>query len=210
MTSDPYNNLEMVDRLVSIDVMHALQAAIVKSATYCFFVKHKELFANNPVNTFPYLALRALEELAIVHIAEALKDEQNLRPLTSEVRRRAELILHRNAISHPITVEWRSSTMQDFCDAHRQYSDLKPALIWDMKRSINDELHRIGRKPTIEDVPIGEQQVVVLESILYLSVRDHKTIPPRPELRRFLIQFKDMYLDFLVKHPDGRRDTTVS
>lgn len=210
MTPDPIKNLEMVEMFVCVDVMLALQAAIVKSAANQYFLEQKELFANNPVNTFPYIALRALEESAIVHIAEALKDEQNLRPLTTEIRRRAELISHRHAISHPITIEWRNPKMQAFCDAGRQYSDLRPALIWDMKRSIDDELRRMGREPKIAEVPIGEPQVMVLEAILHLSARDRAAIPPRPELLSDLIRFKGMFLDFLVQHPSGRRETTVT
>ena len=45
------------------------------------FRRTPELFARNPANTLPYIALSALEGHSVVHIAEALKDEHDLHPV---------------------------------------------------------------------------------------------------------------------------------
>ena len=73
-TSTDLKNLETISLFISMDVQHAMWAAIVKVAASSMFYDHQDWFSTNPANTLPYSALRSLEDRAVVHIAEVLKD----------------------------------------------------------------------------------------------------------------------------------------
>ncbi len=103
------------------EVNDVIVASLVTMAAEYLFHKDPEhrVFARHPGNVLPHRALRALEEQSIVHIAEALK--QPLFAVQAPIRRKQELINHRDSISHPHTVEWRRPAMREFDEKERHW-----------------------------------------------------------------------------------------
>jgi hypothetical protein len=109
MTQDRKRNLEDVGLFASMPARHALQAAFVMSAAQVFFHKYAERgFFTHPANTLPFASLRALENESVVHLAEIIRDEHKLRPLDVSLRGAEQLLVLRDVVSHPMTVNWRS------------------------------------------------------------------------------------------------------
>lgn len=190
---------------MSMDVISAVQAAIVTQAAALYFHQHRDLFACNPANTFPYVATAALEERSVVRVAEHLKNEHKLLPTSVEVRRKAQLINHRDALSHTLVLRWRRPAMQEFFDADRHWTDRRAALVWDMWRSVNESLRELHQAPRDETVPVGWHHAATLHAILRLSMKpEHwSAIPDENALTGVLQKFRDDFLDLLVKRPDG-------
>jgi hypothetical protein len=161
----------------------------------------------NPANTLPYSALGALEHSSVIHIVEVLLDEHNVHPLNVQLRGLDALKLHRDALSHPVTVRWRSPKKQAFFEDHRQWSDFRPALVWDLQRSINEQLRARGLKTFNDDIPVTWAMAEMLNLILRLSVNDGPSVPSVPavsELMTWLGSAKDKYLRDFEAYPDGR------
>lgn len=207
MAESDLENLEMLNLLIALEVRLAMQASIVITAATAEFARHREWFVQNPANTLPFVALQALEKGATVTMAEVLKDEQGTFPVSVTIRRKADLFAHRNSISHPVTVKWRRPEMQAFNDEHREWLDLRPALIWDMQRSINEELKLAGRQIHNDEVDITPEMAMLLDLIFKLSARP-EALPffsvPTEDIQANLQRFRDTYLDFLVEHLEGR------
>lgn len=56
--------------------------------------------------------------------------------MNTRIRNKEDLFLHRNAVSHPVTVDWRSEEMHAFKKAKRDWRDNRPTLLWDLHRSM--------------------------------------------------------------------------
>ena len=209
MAENDLKNLEMLNLLISLEVRLAMQAFIVISAAAAEFARQREWFVQNPANTLPFIALQALEKGATVTIAEVLKDEQNAFPVSVTIRRKVDLIAHRDSISHPVTVKWRRPEMQAFSEQGREWLELRAALIWDMQRSINEELKLAGRQTHNDEVVITPAMAMLLDLIFRLSARP-EALPylcrPTEEIQASLQRFRDAYLDFLVEHLEERTE----
>ena len=203
-TDRALSDLEILNLCIALDVQHVLQASMVTFAANHLFRREPTLFAWNPGNTLPYMALQALEERAIVDMAEVIKEKQNLVPEGTVIRRKLDLIAHRHGLSHPLTVKWDRPWMQTFFDQERQWRDLRPALVWDMQRSLNEELKKHGRNTMNENVEVTDAMAMCLELILKLSMRDANSVPSARELLDRLRTFKDAYVTLLVENPDGK------
>jgi hypothetical protein len=182
------------------DVMVA--SMITMAAEYLFIsdTDHKH-FARHPANVLPYQALRALEERSIVHIAEALTEP--IFHVQVQIRRTAELRNHRDSISHPHTIRWNRPAMRDFTADEHQWLDLRAALVWDMHRSLNDELRRKGLDLYLEHVEITPHMTAMFGQILELSMKPHVRKLMDPELLLSLQRFQPQHLKFLEDHADG-------
>jgi hypothetical protein len=204
---DEFANLEVLNLFISTSVRHVVEATLVIMASDHLFRRAQDLFAYNPANTLPYIALRALEEQSIVHIAEALKDEHKLHPVAADIRRKEDLFLHRDGVSHPLTVKWRKADRQAFFDSKRVHYDLRAALVWDMQRSINDVLRSGGRKVRNGDIVVTTHMALMVETILRLSLTEigSQVAISTAEIPRLLDRTKNAFLSFVIEHPDGRR-----
>lgn len=198
--------LEVLSSLMASEVGLAMQASIVIAAARVEFVLHREWFARNPANTLPFIALQALEKGATVTIAEVLNDEENAFPVSVTIRRKVDLIAHRHSISHPVTVNWHQQKMQAFKEQGREWLELRAALIWDMQRSINEELKLGGRQTLNDEVVITPAMAMLLDLIFRLSAQP-EALPhlcrPTEEMEANLQMFRDAYLDFIVEHVEG-------
>jgi hypothetical protein len=185
-------------------VRDVVQSGMVLIAANHFFVRDpdRRVFAQNPANTLPYRALRAFQEQAIVHISEVLKPGA----LGSKVnvRRRQELRNHRDAVSHPIEVQWRRPQMQVFADEDRAWLDHRPCLVWDMHLSINEQLRAAGEEPELATVDATPAMATMLSSILRLSMRPGVQIPGEQELLEYLRRYAPKYIEQLERDLDGR------
>jgi hypothetical protein len=187
--------------------MDAIQSRFVIWAVDNFFYGQPDperAFRTNPANTMPYQALVALEERAVVCIAEWLRDEHDLHPVTVNIRGRPELERHRDALSHPATLQWRRPDRQAFHNENRVWLDLRPAIIWDLQRSINEALQARGQRTYNDDIPITHEMSEMLHLILQLSVNEGFQPHDPGTLLPFLTQAKERYLQTLEAHPDGR------
>jgi hypothetical protein len=203
---DETTNLTWLETLLVMEVRTAMQAAIVTGAAKLVFVANKDGFRTNPANTLIHQALDALEERSVVHIAEMLKS--NIVRVPASVRRKADLICHRDASSHPLIVQWRRPEMQQFHDEKRKWLDVRAALVWDFQQSVNELVVAKGGSPQTTTVDVTGGMVIALSGILRLSVNENAEIPSEPSLLESLSRFRDQFLDFLVEHPDGRRRPT--
>jgi hypothetical protein len=176
---------------------------VLLSADHFFFrdPEHRNFFWN-PANTLPYQALRALQERALVHIAEVLK--QKVFNVSATVRRKADVINHRDAVSHPLTVQWRRPEMRAFSDENRKWLDHRPCLVSDMHRSIIEELRAAGEQPELESVDVTDAMAIMLVTILRLSVKTQVQVGTEGELLAYLRKFLPSYIAQLERDPDGR------
>ena len=141
---DPVKNLEVVALFISSSVQQALQASVVELYSIQIFASDKERYRTHPMNCLHGAGLRAIQQQSLLHIDAVLQSPQ-LQPLPVQVRRKFDLMLHRNKIAHPLEVKWRKA-MSEFVQEKRDLYDYKPALIWDMQRSINDALRARGMR----------------------------------------------------------------
>ncbi|HZL70197.1 MAG TPA: hypothetical protein VFC29_23020 [Candidatus Limnocylindrales bacterium] len=164
------------------------------------------LFDQNPANTLPYRALAEFQNAAIVHVAEVL--QQKIIQVSPSIRRKLELRNHRDALSHPVEVQWRRADMREFSENYRKYADIRAALVWDMHRSINEELQRTGQTTRMETIEVNASHAIVLGAILRLSAKPGVRIPSDTEVMESLQEFLPEYMNYLEQHPDGVRSTT--
>lgn len=200
-------NLDLLNLMMAMHVRHVVEVTLVVMATESLFRRTTRLFATNPANTLPQVALSALEEQSIVHIAETLRDEHGLRPVSTEIRRKKDLLLHRDGVSHPMTVKWRTVDRQTFFDENRVWEDLRAALVWDMQRSINDPLRAAGLATHNEDIVITAGMALMVETIVRLSVTPEgaRVVISTDEIPLLLERAKTAFLNFALEHPDGRQ-----
>ncbi len=209
---DPVENLAHLALVIASDVSNAVRAWLVTSLANAWFhqfpeEERKKLFNHHPANwNIVYTGLKALEGQSIVNIYETLKDEHKLHPIAATVRRKGDLRLHRHSVSHPMTVVWSDKKMQAFADADRDGYDLRPALVWDLQRSINEELRKHGRKTYNESFTITRDMAVALHMILDQARNPAYAIPTVDQLFVQLQERAPHYQAHLEKHPDGARD----
>lgn len=206
--TDSVKNLSLLSLFVSTHVRNAMEAALVTTAADAFFHQHAdrvhERFRTNPANTLPYRALDALEERSIVTVAEILNDEHKLYPVAATIRRKEDIFLHRHAISHPATVVWRKKEMTEFVKARRNAYDLRPALLWDLHRSINEELRANGEEARFEKLDVTREMAATLHSILDLSRGAALELWPVDTYAMYLTSEAPKYVAGLEKRPDGK------
>lgn len=148
----------------------------------------------------------ALEERSIVRVAKAFGRDAGLLPEGTDIRAKADLVCHRDSISHAYTVKWRKAAMQSFTDANRQWIDRRAAIVWDAWRSLNDKLVERGRPERDMTVAIGWEHAAIVHHMLRMSVRPefHAQIPAEESILEHLQKFRDDFLDLLVEKLDGR------
>jgi hypothetical protein len=202
---DPVKNLDVVAQFISPYVAQALQASMVELYVMGLFSSNKEHYAGHPMNSMHGSALHALQQQSLVHI-DAVLQSPVLQPLPVKVRRKFDLMLHRNKIAHPLEVKWRKA-MSKFINEKRDLYDYKPALIWDMQRSVNDELRQRGMRVHNEAVSVTWDMAVMTEVITRAALKPesaHRAVPAA-DLLPYLRRFAPRYLLELEKMPDGRR-----
>ena len=209
LTKKQSRDLDIVAITLDVAVNTAVHANLVMWGARDIFAKDPEhkVFALNPVNTLAYRALHALEDRSIVEIAEALKDEHRQIPPAMKLRGKADLVNHRNAVSHTWTITWRRPEMQAFYDAHRQWTDLRLAIVWDMWRSFNEGLIALGESPKNMAISASPIHATMLHTILRYSMKPEAaaSIPSEQDLVVYMNKLADALLDFIVARPEGRR-----
>lgn len=199
------SGLEDIALLTSTSVLHALQAALVTHmADVWFMTGPRDVYTRNPANSLEYIALTALEEREVIYIAEVLLDEHKVHQTDAPIRRKQELFLHRDALSHPVTVKWRAPDRQQFFDDHGRWTHLRPAIVWDFQKSVNEELRKRGRRPLgNEGISVTEEMATMLSMMLRSSIRPDCGVPPLTDLLRHMRDAAPKYIEALEQHPDG-------
>jgi hypothetical protein len=193
--------------LLGISVRTAIQSALVTLASLSYFGKdpEHELFAANPANMVPYLALKALEDRSIVEIAELLKDEHKMIPAGLSVPRKEELRNHRDALSHPTKIKWHRPGMQQFFDSHRQWTDFRAAIVWDMWNSMTEALKDGGGELRDASIGIGGVHATMLHTILRYAMKPDKlaALPGEAVLFEHLQKLRDQLAAFVALRRQG-------
>ncbi|MBI2387976.1 MAG: hypothetical protein HYV09_00035 [Deltaproteobacteria bacterium] len=182
----------------------ALRSAYVIAVADLFFVKHKTDFRTNPANMMTYQAVDALLGRSVVTLAELLKDEHRAWGYPVAIRRR-DLGLHRNSISHPMTIDWSRQSMRDFVAAQRDWKEYRPALVWDVWASAAEELTKEGcdvRQPKVE--PTAEMAPIV-HLILDGSAGKEVSVPGPDAMLEYLHRSASKY-ELLLKKCCQRLD----
>jgi DNA-binding PadR family transcriptional regulator len=210
-STDPVDNLSTLALFIANDVRDVVTASFVTFLADVWIAQfstdeQRRRFRTHPANSIIYQGLKALEERGIVRVHERLKDEHGLLRIAATVRRKGDVRLHRLALSHPATIDWQDRKMQVFAEAGREGYDWRPALVWDLQRSINEELRKHGRQPHIETVPVSYDMAVGLHAILNLSRHPSYEIPSVNDLFVYMDREVLKYQAALEKHPDGHRD----
>ncbi|HEU4407727.1 MAG TPA: hypothetical protein VFS43_20855 [Polyangiaceae bacterium] len=205
----PEQNLADLALFIAHHVSNAMEASYVMYVADAWFHQFDEeqrraRFRTNPANTLHHRALSALEERSVVSIAETLKDPNRLFPVSSVIRRQSDLYLHRHALSHPMNLTWRDPSMQAFAQAKRPDGDWRPALVWDLQRSINDELREHGLKTYNETIAVHYEMALMLHGILELARRPECEIPSARELLEGLEHKLPDFVELLEARPDGQ------
>jgi hypothetical protein len=73
---------------------------------------------------------------------------------------------HRDVLGHPLTFQLSRPGVVRFVAAKRHYADARPALVWDIHRSIVDAQVAAGTKATVLDITPGAREVIVAASML--------------------------------------------
>lgn len=207
LTKKQKMDLSMLAIKLDLPVWQAIQANVVMWGALDIFAKDPEhaVFERHPANTFVYTALHALEDRCVVEIAEALKDEGRLLPPGMTIRGKSELVNHRDAVSHTWTIKWRRPAMQTFFEAHRQWTDIRVAIIWDMWRSFNDGLVVLGEPAKQTTVTVGPIHATMYHTILRYSMKPEAlaTLPSEEDLLAYLNKVAADLFDFIVTRPGG-------
>ena len=152
-----------------------------------------ELFWRAPYNTpiAPMLRARADQEVVRLHVflcgsvlcktCRAVGKKKLAtcstdlcgKPLTDglSIRGLEDLKNHRDVVGHPLTWHLDRAGIRKFVDKKRDRFDIRPALIWDIHRSIVDAQTAAGATASVLDIEIGRYETEVLDSILRLSMR---------------------------------------
>jgi hypothetical protein len=94
------------------------------------------------------------------------------KPMTRGISLRGldDLKNHRDVLGHPLTFQLERPRARQFVDQKRDRYDIRPALVWDIHRSIVEAQTAAGVPATVLKPSIGPYQTAVLDSILRLSM----------------------------------------
>jgi hypothetical protein len=111
---------------------------------------------------------------------------------------------HRDVLCHPLTFQLDRAEARAFVTAKRHRADVRPALVWDIHRSIVDAQAAAGVSATVLDIKIGPYRTAVLEGILRMCwLPGHDPIPDA-SLNELMSKFWAKDRPWFEKHPDGR------
>jgi hypothetical protein len=111
---------------------------------------------------------------------------------------------HRDVVSHPFTHQLDRRGVRAFIEERRDSEDLRPALVWDVHRSINDALRGLGSPEPELCVTIHDDTCGTLECLLSLCLRKEVQPIGLVALREWLEDAWRVSKPHLEAHPDGR------
>jgi len=205
----PNEDLETLALFAADPVRRALRSSFVMRAAATFFNHDTQQFVTNPANTLAYQGLRALEDEAVVHLAELLRDEHNLFPVARQIRGRDQLLSHRDMISHPSTVRWRRQDRQQFADDGNKWSPVRAGLVWDVQKAINEHLSTEHLDLRVHEVPVDLEMGRTLNFILTQSVRADVRPHAPDELHTYLSRQRPEFMRILEAHRDGTAEKSM-
>ena len=128
------------------------------------------------------------------------------KPLTDGLSLRGleDLKNHRDVVGHPLTWHLNRTGARQFVDTKRDRFDVRPALLWDIHRSVVDAQIAAAVSATVLDLTITPYRTGVVHSILSLCL--HSGIPPFDEtaLVEAMTSLWKKARVLFEKHPDGQ------
>ncbi|HEY4395827.1 MAG TPA: hypothetical protein VGP64_17285 [Polyangia bacterium] len=112
---------------------------------------------------------------------------------------------HRDVVGHPLTHQLDRAAVRKFVADKRDRRDLRPAVLWDVHRSIVDAQIAAGDVATVLDVKFGPNETQVLDSILRLCLKPDVP-PPIPDaaMPDFMAKIWEKGRVEFEKYPDGQ------
>ena len=95
--------------------------------------------------------------------------------------------------------------MQTFFDAHKRWTDLRVAIIWDMWLSFNEGLVALGEPAKQTTVTVGQIHATMLHAILRYSMKPEAiaALQSEHDLLVYLNKVADALFDLIVARPGG-------
>jgi hypothetical protein len=204
--TDEARDLELLATMVAIPVMRVLDASVVLAAVRMGFTYQWALYATNPANTFICSAVTALEERSVVALSEIVQRNEEWTGRAPGIRRARDLLMHRHALSHVVKTKWERAWMQAFHDAGRAHFDIRPALVWDLRASIDERLEELGRPQPERSLRVTPEMVAAVLQIMRASYRADAcdALPIEADLQRGLAEFAERLRAFWAARPDGQ------
>jgi hypothetical protein len=129
---------------------------------------------------------------------KALSDGLSLRGL-------GDLKNHRDVLGHPLTFQLDRPAVRKFVDDKRDIADVRPALVWDIHRSIvGAQIAAAVSGAAVLDVTIRPYQIAVLESILRLCLKPDVPSFGDVALAEWMTEFWKKDRAEFEKYPDGQ------
>jgi len=111
---------------------------------------------------------------------------------------------HRDVLGHPLTWHLDRAGVRRFVDSKRDRNDVRPALIWDIHRSIVEAQVAAGVSATVLDLKISPYHTEVLDSVLRLCLRPEVPAAPDAVLTEYMNALWKKTRVWFEKHPDGQ------
>lgn len=111
---------------------------------------------------------------------------------------------HRDVLCHPLTFQLDRAGVRKFVDADRDRADVRPALVWDIHRSIVEAQAAAGMSATVVDIDMGPYQSTALASILRLCWREGALPFSDAALAEWMMEFWKKDRVAFEDHPDGQ------
>ena len=188
---------EVVDQLLTIPVLRGLQASFVIGGANTIFGQQPEHFRSNPANCLTHTALSALEDRAIVQVAEVMQSKLDAVKLPVDFRQKARVVQHRHVLSHPYQLEFRNPDVQRFFADKGHVLDVKVVLLWSFAHDLKRRLAEINKPCSCANVPITYEMGALLGTILRESfVQESLSLVPDAVAAAAMFQkYRDEYLD---------------
>jgi hypothetical protein len=169
-----HDQLELFDVVISIPLIQAVQAGLLTGIMDQAFAKDQSLFRMNPANGITYQGLRALEDRAIVHVVELLKNDLGKLDPADDFVHRARLTHHRILLSHPYKTKFKLPEVQRFYDDHGRFLDNRLGLIWGLANELQTRLAAKGKPCMCTNIGVTQEMCDVYALLLNHSLKpDH-------------------------------------
>ena len=207
-------NLEILNTGICLHVYNALCSSLVTNYVQLIFQNNKAAYWNNTANNLIYAGQKALEEQSIIQMVEWIKGNDRDLPPSLNIAHKADLICHRDYLSHPYLPKY-FPRMEKFIEQRRHWFDFRPALIWQMQKSINECLEQHKLRIQNSEVAVRPDMVLMVEGILKVSINEKvlNTIPSMVQIHEALVKFRDEYVTHISsvqgKRPKQKKADTL-
>lgn len=226
MSDDTKDRLETIRVCTDTVVEKLIRCWVIEAVAHHMYSTTPELFWRVPHNTplGPMLKSQADEQVVRLHAVvsgkslcgtcraagnkqKACPDVRCGKPLADGISLRGldDLKNHRDVLGHPLTFQLDRPAARQFVEDKRDLYDLRPAVVWDVHRSIVEAQVAAGViSATVLEITFGPDQTNVLDSILRLCLKPGIGTMPEADLADIMAAVWEQTRSDFEKFPDGR------